>query len=76
LSIPHTGRLVAEIDGQRCTFDGNHWKCPLAELAAMLNEATITQPKQHYSVEGVAKGVFYHLGLESRARILEFQLDE
>ena len=75
MSIPHTGRLVAEIDGRRCTFDGDVWKGPTPELEAQLNEATIDAPKQHYSIRTRADYVFYILRLTDHARILEAVAD-
>ncbi|MEY2409244.1 MAG: hypothetical protein QOF48_1914 [Verrucomicrobiota bacterium] len=75
MSIPHTGHLVAEIDGQRCTFDGDLWKGPTPELEAQLNDATAHAPKHHVAISERANYVFYILGLTDQARILESRAD-
>ena len=75
MSIPHTGRLVAEIKGVRCEFDGDHWAGPDAALNVLLNEATESTVKHHHSIEEIARRVLRETGLEASARILSVKPD-
>lgn len=75
MSIPHTGRLIAEIEGQRCEFDGDTWRTASVALAALLNRETARTVKQHFSIKEVAERVLADTGLSARARIMEWHND-
>lgn len=75
MSVPYTGRLVAEIRGERCLFDGNSWETPDPSLTRSLNEATAGAPKHHHTIDSVARYVFWTLGLEAVARITAYSCD-
>jgi hypothetical protein len=75
MSVPHTGRLIAEIDGRRCEFDGDLWVTPSPALSDLLNFATDHAPKTHYTIKEVAQHVFAAAGLQ-RATIIEWKSDD
>jgi hypothetical protein len=75
MSIPHTGKLKAEVDGSLCEFDGDCWITPRADLTARLNDATRSAPKTHYSIHELAEHVLSKAGLLKTAKILAVRSD-
>lgn len=77
MSVPHTGRLVAIVEGQRCMFDGNRWISPGLPTAVpeLLNQATETAPTTHFDIHQLARHVLRKAGFEGRYTILEWQSD-
>lgn len=70
MSIPHTGELTAIVNGFTCRFDGDNWITPSADLTAILNDATESTPKTHYSIREIAENVLNKVGLLKDAKIL------
>ena len=70
MSLPHTGKLEAEIHGKLCQFDGDVWTSPDAALAESLNLWTEFVPKTHYPIQSIAEVVFRRAGLTDFARII------
>ena len=75
MSIPHTGRLAARINGIDCTFDGNTWKSSDSRLAARLNSVMAGLAVTHLSIFEVATNALEHAGLTSAAEILSWEPD-
>src|SRR5690349_54403 len=71
MSVRHTGRIEAIVNGQRCQFNGMTWITPDPELTKLLNGATQLVLKGPTSYE-TARAVFQSIGVESTARILRF----
>jgi hypothetical protein len=76
MSVPHTGRLTAQIDGLRATFNGERWFVSDSNIEALLNSATFSSPKTHFDIKSLAEHVLTKAGLKARARILEWKADE
>jgi hypothetical protein len=75
MSAPHTGKLVANIRGLRCEFDGNSWRTPDAELTRELNSETDRTPKTHYSIHQLARIILHDAGLDDVSEILSVEFD-
>jgi len=75
MSVPHTGKLTAEIRGQRCEFNGDNWTAPEAALTALLNDATASTPKTHMDIKSLARIVLIKAGLWNQSRILDWEGD-
>jgi hypothetical protein len=54
VSLPHTGKLNARIDGGEYRFDGAAWDGPDPDLVSSLNKITARAPKQHFNVRELA----------------------
>jgi hypothetical protein len=76
MSIPHTGRLHAEIDGMTCLFDGDSWNTPDPALTSSLDAITAGTLKHHYGIREVAERVIAEAGLKDRAIIVDCQNDQ
>ena len=74
MSVPHTGKLEAEITGIKCQFNGNYWITPVADLSARLNDATSATSKTHIDIRELAELVVRKCGLT--ANIISVQFDE
>ena len=75
MSIPHTGKLIATVNGDTCHFDGDRWITPKPHLTAALNDATESSPKTHYSIQEVAENVFHKVGLLKVSKIVSVKFD-
>ena len=75
MSLPHTGQLEASVNGVPCHFNGDVWTTPDSKLTARLNDELAFVPKQHATIEEIARLVFHRVGLESSAKILHFKCD-
>lgn len=75
MSVPHTGRIEAEIQGRRCSFDGDAWSAADSSLAETLNLVTEMVPKTHYTIQEIAEAVFRRAGLAGSARIISARND-
>jgi hypothetical protein len=62
MSVPHTGRLIAIVEGLECRFDGDHWETPSRVITRALNEATESSPKTHFDIRDLAVHVLTKLG--------------
>lgn len=76
MSIPHTGKLEAIVNGHRCSFDGDSWITPEADLTAVLNDATKTSPKTHFSILERARHVLNKTALLPYTQILSVEFDQ
>ncbi len=63
MSVPHTGKLRALVNGIACEFNGETWATSDARLLAGLNAATASSPKQHFDILGLAEHVARKLEL-------------
>lgn len=76
MSVPHTGKLTAEVAGHPCQFNGDLWTCPAdPALAAHLNAALELCPTQHYGIRSLALNCLRVADLEAVARNIEGQGD-
>ena len=75
MSLPHTGKLEAIVNGVPCQFNGNVWTTPDAELTKLLNGMMEYVVKHHATIDEIAKSVFRAARLEASARILHYESD-
>ena len=77
MSLPHTGRLSAEVDGIQCTFDGDVWEAAGdPRLSVALDRATAGVPKTHRTIVEVAQAAMAAAGFASRSRILSWEIGD
>lgn len=76
MSVPHTGKIVAQIDGRRCTFNGDTWSSDDRLLADALNQATRFVPKMHHTIQEIFAAVIRRARLTGSARIISAANDE
>jgi len=67
--MPPNGRLTAQMFGRICTFDGAVWDTPDAVITRMLNQATASAPKCHFTILELAEHVITKLGWAGHARV-------
>lgn len=75
MSIPHTGKLTAIVNGDICQFDGNRWVTPKPHLTAALNDATESSPNTHYSIQEIAENAFHKVGLLKVSKMVSVESD-
>ena len=75
MSIPHTGKLTATVNGDTCQFDGDRWTTPKPQLTAALNDATDSSPKTHFSIQEIAENVLHKAGLLKNSKIVSVESD-
>lgn len=63
MSVPHTGKLTAEIDGVTYFFNGDDWTGPSSPLIARLNAFTEIAPKHHFDIKSLAESIFQRAGI-------------
>lgn len=73
MSVPHTGNLTAEIDGQSYQFNGDTWSGGSAAVRATLNATTAQSPKQHFDIHELALAVLRRAGI--KGTIMHWQGD-
>ena len=76
MSVPHTGKLKAQIHGRRCSFNGEEWESADLSLAESLNLITELVPTTHYTIQEIAETVFRRAGLADVARIISVEFDQ
>lgn len=76
MSIPHTGKLNAIVNGISCQFDGDKWITTDIELSARLNSATDSSPKTHYTIHELAEHILQKTGLFTSSVILFSESDK
>ena len=76
MSIPYTGRLEAVVNGVPCHFDGDKWLTADAELTLLLNDATDSSPKTHYTIQELAEHVLRKTALLTSSVILSAESDQ
>lgn len=70
MSVPHTGRLTARIDGQEYQFNGDRWTGPAGQLLEDLQWARNRTPVHHLDIREVATAVARTLELGDRFQIV------
>ena len=75
MSVPHTGKLTATVNGDTCHFDGDRWTTPKPHLTAALNDATDSSPKTHASIQEIAENVLHKVGLLKNSTIVSIESD-
>ncbi len=76
MSIPHTGKLTASVNGIDCSFDGDTWLTSDSELTKLLNEVTENSPKTHFSIRELAEHVLNKTSLLAQSKILSSESDK
>ena len=76
MSVPHTGKLIADVAGTHCRFDGDRWTSADAALASQLNAATQNSPATHFSISERAEHVLNKLGFQGRYQVIAFEADQ
>jgi hypothetical protein len=72
MSVPHTGHLVADIQGKRFEFDGEVWRGPSGSILHRLRESTRGVPKTHLTIYELALQIFTQAGVAENATVLSW----
>lgn len=75
MSLPHTGRLVAMVDGRPCQFNGDIWQSADADLARSLNSVMDRIPRTHWTIDEIAREALRDCHLLERTTIISVEVD-
>ncbi len=75
MSVPHTGHLVARLDGADYVFDGDRWTGPHPGTLQTLNALTAAHPKTHYDIRALADRLLASAGLKQSSVVVTWNGD-